>query len=70
MEFEKRIEKMKKLEKPVLRMYALGKFLVILGAGALIASYLKDYDWKFWGLVLVVIGVLIKIPGFLKLNQK
>jgi len=68
MALKKRMEKMKKLSGPILKLYLLGKSLLVLGAGILIASYFPQYDWKFWGLVLVVLGMLVKLPGFLKMH--
>jgi hypothetical protein len=70
MALKKRMEKMKKLSGPILKLYLLGKFLLVLGAGILIASYFPQYDWKFWGLVLVAVAILLKIPGFLRLCFK
>jgi len=68
--FKKRMEKMKKLPGAILKLYILGKFLLAVGAGILVASYFPQYDWQTWGLALVAVAILIKIPGFLKLHRK
>jgi hypothetical protein len=72
--FGKRFEKMKKLPKSFLCLHMLGKVLLLLGIGALLVSYFPGpffgYDWKFWGLVLVALGILVKLPGFLKMHFK
>ena len=72
--FGKKFEKLKRLSRPVLCLHMLGKVLLLIGVGVLLVSYFPGsffgYDWKFWGLVLVVLGVLFKLPGFLKMHFK
>ena len=70
MVFGRRFDRLKKLPKLTLRLYMLGKILLLVGVGALLASYLPEYDWQFWGWVLVVVALLLKLPGFLKLVWK
>jgi len=68
--FGKRFEKMKKLPRLTLKLWHLGKFLLLLGFGALLAAYFSQYDWQFWGWVLVVAGLLLKLPVLFKLLWK
>ena len=73
--FAKRMERLKRLPPLIFKLHLLGKLLFVLGLGVLLANYFPiadylGYDWKFWGLVLVGLGILLKIPGFLKLCCK
>jgi hypothetical protein len=72
--FGKRFEKLRRLPKSALCLHMLGKAFLLVGIGVLLSSYFPGsffgYDWKFWGLVLVALGILMKIPGFLKMWGK
>lgn len=58
----KNIEKMGKLPVPLLAAHMFGKFLFGLGLGILFAGAI-NFNWKFWGTVVIVLSVFVSIPS-------
>jgi hypothetical protein len=52
------------------KLYMVGKLLLLVGVGALLATYFPQYDWQFWGWVLVVAALLLKLPALFKMLWK
>ena len=52
----------RKLETPMLVLFVFSKFLIGLGLGVLLATYLLDWGW--W---LLLAGILLSIPPAIKI---
>ena len=64
------IEKWRKLPLPWMAFHIFGKFLFGIGIGALLASYLQEYDWGTYGWIIIVIALLTQIPAAYKCLKK
>lgn len=68
--FAEKIEKFKKLPKSILFLHIINKFVLGLGLGALLASYLHRYNWQLEGWLLIVLALVLGIPGGYKVLKK
>jgi hypothetical protein len=64
------IEKFKKLPTSIMVLHISGKFLFGVGFGALITSYLQQYNWELYGWIIIIIALLTQIPGAYKTLKK
>ena len=63
------IKTMGKLPVPLLAAHMFGKFLLGLGLGILFAGALT-FNWKFWGMLAVVLSVVVSIPSSRRILRK
>jgi uncharacterized membrane protein len=60
---EDKIERIKSLHLSNFIFWVLGKFLIGLGIGILLAAYFPAYGWIIAGWMLIVFAIILQIPA-------
>ena len=61
--FNKASEKFKKQSKKAIMAIMFTKFLFGVGLGVLLTSYWWEYDWKFFGWLMIIIALILHLPS-------
>ena len=65
-----KIEKLKKLPKSLLVAHIASKFIFGVGLGALLAGYLREYNWRLYGWLLIILSLIVAIPSTYSIFKK